>query len=100
MRRFNRLLSVILAGALLISTVSCGKADPGDYEYGQSINQLIDDEAFIAGNGSGSGSGDNPGSGSGDNSELKVGVIAIPMDEWIEKLEAAEANEKYVISLL
>ena len=95
MRRFNRLLSVILAGALLISTVSCGKADPGDYEYGQSINQLIDDEAFIAGNGSGSGSGDNPGSGSGDNSELKVGVTAIPMDEWIEKLEAAEAPEKY-----
>ncbi len=42
--------AVVLAVAMVLSFSSCGKADPDDFEYGQSISQLTENDIFIAGN--------------------------------------------------
>ena len=99
---------MILAGSLLIGAASCGKADPNDYEYGQSINQVTEDENYIAGNGGGDdengggisiGGGDDENGGGDDENgglgNLTGGKEVSDMDVWIDKLQARPTGVQY-----
>ncbi len=74
MKRFRRTVAGVLVGTMLLSVAGCGTPDPDDYEYGQSLEQLTEEDVVIAGGGSGSGSGGilNPGNlGGGEEKQFE-----------------------------
>ena len=96
----------------MLGTASCGKADPDDYEYGQSIGQITADNNYIAGGGDDNGNvpddngGDDNGGGTDDNigggdditggfDDITGGLTAEGMDKWIEKLDAPSVPVEY-----
>ena len=101
MKKYKRFLTVVLAGAMLLGTASCGKADPDDYEYGQSINQLTGDNNVIAGNGGGDDNGGGESGGGDDNGGVDnplggMGNTDVSdMDKWIEKLDSHPVPVEY-----
>ena len=50
MLKKSRKTAIVMAAAMALSFSSCGKADPNDYVYGESISQLAGKDIFIAGN--------------------------------------------------